>query len=105
MADGNGCLITTFQMSGFARLQKFFRGYSSNVIKDISFSPNLHYLSALSMSGTLHVFKVDQSADGKSTLLKDVISSVNKYTDSLSDFAKSSTRYLQKNEVNPSIES
>jgi len=90
-------------MSGYARLQKFFRGYQSNVIKDLSFSPNHHYLSALSMSGTLHVFKIDPAADGKSNMLRDVISSVNKYTDSVSDFAKCSTRYQQKNEMNPSI--
>jgi WD40 repeat protein len=90
-------------MSGFTRLQKFFRGYHSNVIKDICFSPNHYYLSALSATGTLHVFKIDPEADGKSNLVREVISSVNKFTDSESSFAKCSTRYLQKNEMNPSI--
>ena len=103
VADGNGCLIVTFHMSGFARLQKFFRGYQSNVIKDICFSPNYHFLSAMSMTGTLHVFKIDTAADGKSNLLSNMILTVNKFTDSVSDFAKCSTRYMQKNEVNPSI--
>lgn len=76
------------------------RGHTSNIIKDISFSPNILYMSCMSKNGTLHVFKVNKIADS-SSMMKNAISGYIEYFNSELHFASCSTRYKMIEEMNP----